>query len=83
LGVLVIGLVFAIYLWLLDRASRAWDPHFVVLAVLPVAIAITNGHFFTTLLSFGGIFWLVVFAWARPGGTRAAAAAQPQEAPRS
>jgi hypothetical protein len=33
--------------------------------VLPVAMTLTNGHFFTTLFSFGGVFWLVVFALSR------------------
>jgi hypothetical protein len=65
IGVLVIGAVFAGFLWLLDSASRHWDRNFVMLAVLPVAMTLTNGHFFTTLFSFGGVFWLVVFALSR------------------
>lgn len=61
-GVIVIGLFLIVFLWLLDRAAVAWERRFALLVVLPVALALTNGHFFTTLLSFGGLFWLITFA---------------------
>ncbi|MFN3860913.1 MAG: hypothetical protein ACK4R2_05540 [Roseateles sp.] len=65
-GVLFIGLVFAGWLWLLAKASKGWTPLFSTLALLPVAISLTNGNFFTTMLSFGGIFWLLVLHYAKP-----------------
>lgn len=61
LGVVVVGLAFAIWLRLLDRASVGWDRTFVILAVLPVGLALTNAPFATVLLSFGGLFWLILF----------------------
>lgn len=71
-GVVVIGLVFAIWLIALNRATRGWDARFSTLIALPLGLALTNGHFFTTMLSFGGIFWLLVFHFYKPasGATR-------------
>jgi hypothetical protein len=67
LGVIVIGLLFAIYLRFLDRISAKWDSNFVILAVFPVGLALTNAPFWTTMLSFGGLFWLLVFRfWPTP-----------------
>lgn len=60
-GVIVIGFVTAIWLRLLDRASVGWDRTFVVLVVLPVGLALTNAPFATVMLSFGGMFWLILF----------------------
>ena len=66
-GVIAIGLLFAIYLRLLDRVSARWDRSFVVLAVFPVGLVLTNAPFWTTMLSFGGLFWLLVFRfWRTP-----------------
>ena len=69
IGVLVIGVVFMVFLWILDRVTARWDARFVLLAILPVALALTNGHFFTTLLSFGGLFWLTAF-WLMRGARK-------------
>jgi hypothetical protein len=74
-GVLLIGVVFAGFLWLLDRACRRWDQRFAMLAVMPMAIALTNGHLFTVLLSFGGFLWLLIFALAGRRRERAVASA--------
>jgi hypothetical protein len=65
IGVVLIGMIFILFLITLDRITARWDSSFVLLALLPVAIALTNGHFFTTLLSFGGIFWMLAFAVMR------------------
>ena len=62
LGVVLIGIAFALWLRALDYASASWNPLFCVLAVVPISISLTNGPFFTNLLSFGGIFWVMVFA---------------------
>ena len=61
LGVLLIGLLLAIWLVLLDRSSARWSRQFALLVTLPIGLSLTNGHFTTTLLSFGGLFWLVIF----------------------
>ena len=65
-GVLVIGAVFIAWLKLLERACKGWPNSFTCLAFLPIAIAMTNGHFFTTMLSFGGIFWIVIMIGMNP-----------------
>ncbi len=79
-GVIVIGLVFAMWLMALNRATRSWDARFSTLVALPLGIALTNGHFFTTMLSFGGIFWLLVFYFYKPpsGARRRVRGAQDQ-----
>lgn len=65
-GVLVIGVVLAIWLAVLDFAARAWDRRFAMLVVLPVALSLTNGHLTTALLSFGGLFWTLLFILYKP-----------------
>lgn len=65
-GILVIGLIFIGWLRLMDRLSMRWNTLFAAMVTLPSAISLTNGHFFTTMLSFGGIFWLLVFRFADP-----------------
>lgn len=65
-GVMVIGIVLALWLIALNRATRGWDARFSTLVALPLGLALTNGHFFTTMLSFGGIFWLLVFYFCKP-----------------
>jgi hypothetical protein len=75
LGVLCISAVFAIYLALLDLAARGWHRRFVLLVMLPVALTYTNGHFFTVMLSFGGLFWLAVFLFYKPARWRRSATA--------
>lgn len=63
LGVMVIGICFSVWLVILDRVARRWNKSFALLTILPVGLALTNGQFFTTLLSFGGLFWLFVFRY--------------------
>jgi len=60
-GVLVIGIIFIVWLMLLDNITHAWDRIFVILVTLPLALSLTNGPFFTMMWSFGGILWLGVF----------------------
>jgi hypothetical protein len=69
LGVLVVGLVFAIWLRLIDRVSAEWDRSFVVLTMFPVGLALTNAQFSTAMLSFGGLFWLLFFMAWKPSET--------------
>lgn len=66
IGVLVIGGIFALYLIALDRASQNWNRELSMLFCVPLGITLTNGHFFTFLLSFGGGFWLLCFYLYKP-----------------
>jgi hypothetical protein len=70
LGVAVIGIALAVWLWVLDRASAGWSQKFGVLITLPMAVSLTNGSLFTTLLSFGGLFWTLTFYFYKPPLTR-------------
>jgi hypothetical protein len=67
IGVLLIGTVVACWLVLLDRSAGRWHRGFAFLVTLPLGLSLTNGHFTTTLVSFGGLFWLLVFLfWPNP-----------------
>ena len=66
IGVIAIGVVFAAWLKVLDWAASGWDRRFVALVLVPVAISLTNGPLFTVLLSFGGIFWIVLLSAYKP-----------------
>lgn len=68
LGVLVIGIPLALYLRLLDRSAVGWSRPFAFLVLVPVGLALTNIHLSTLLLSFGGAFWVLAFAYFRPPG---------------
>lgn len=65
-GVLVVGFVFAVWLVLLDRVTRGWDKTFAILVTLPLGLSLTNGHLSTMMLSFGGLFWLLIFHFHKP-----------------
>ena len=65
-GVLVIGVVFAVWIVLLDRVTRGWDNTFAILVTLPLGLSLTNGHLSTMMLSFGGLFWLLIFQFHKP-----------------
>jgi len=65
LGILAIGCVLFVWIYLLDRFARHWDPRFTIPMVFPCAFSLTNGPLLTSLLSFGGLFWLVLFALYR------------------
>jgi hypothetical protein len=64
MGVLAIGAVLIVWLKLIEKVAIGWNSTFATVALLPPAISLTNGHFFTTMLSFGGIFWLLAFKYA-------------------
>jgi hypothetical protein len=68
LGVVAISLLLAIWLRLLDQSGRSWNWQFVLLALLPYLLTLTNIHFFTGLLTFGGLFWITFFAAIRRNG---------------
>lgn len=66
LGTIVIGVLLAGYLVVLDQVGRDWNRHFTMLAALPIGITLMNGQFFSAMLSFGGIFWIVALILFRP-----------------
>ena len=61
LGVLVIGALLTIWLFYLNKLSRSFGKIFSVMISLPLGLVLSNGNFFTTLLSFGGLLWLYIF----------------------
>jgi hypothetical protein len=65
-GVLVVGVIIVAWLFVFDRAARGWNERLAVLATVPIAFILTNGQFFTTMLSFGGFFWLFLFWLYKP-----------------
>jgi hypothetical protein len=66
LGVSLIAIALAAWLWVLDRVSAGWSQKFGILITLPMAVSLTNGSLFTTLLSFGGLFWTLTFYLYKP-----------------
>lgn len=62
LGVLLVTFLLAFYLLVVDFLSRKWPLTLIVPAMSPLAFILTNGSFFTVLLSFGGLLWLVIIA---------------------
>ena len=65
-GVLVIGIILAGWLVLLNRVTRGWDETLAILVTLPLGLTLTNGSLFTMMLSFGGLFWLLIFHFYKP-----------------
>lgn len=60
-GVLAISAFLGVFLIALDHASQRISYKIAALCVFPLAFALTNVSFFSAMLSFGGIFWLVCF----------------------
>lgn len=67
-GIIVISLLLFIWLMLLDQSQRSWNKKFVMLTIIPFSFSLTNGSLFTSILSFGGLFWFVVFGFTRRVG---------------
>lgn len=65
-GVIVIGLVVALYLRIFDAAAVGWNKTFGVLIAAPLGLALTNVHLSTLLLSFGGATWLLILHFYKP-----------------
>ena len=66
IGVLVVGFVFLIFLETLDRSIKGWNRTFAIIATIPLGFSLTNTHLSTLLLSFGGMFWLLLFRLYKP-----------------
>jgi oligosaccharide repeat unit polymerase len=60
-GVIAISLLLGTWLVSLDYVSEHFEPKFVLTVTFPMAFSLTNGSFFTLLLTFGGLFWLIYF----------------------
>jgi len=71
-GVVVIGVLLALWLRTLDRAALGWNRAFVLVISAPMALCLTNSHLSTLLLSFGGLFWQAYLTWAKPKQASAA-----------
>jgi hypothetical protein len=64
IGMILIGTVFGLWLIMIDRLSTGQSRTLILLLLLPLALTLTNGPLFTTMLSFGGIFWtILLFVW--------------------
>lgn len=60
-GVLIISLAVSAYMSVVDFLTKRWQRDFVITIFVPIGFVLTNGSFFTVLLSFGGLFWLFLF----------------------
>ena len=63
-GVLFSFAFLAIFLIILDRSSNGIPTRLVLPILLPLSLTLTNGSLFTSLTSFGGIFWIICFVIA-------------------
>jgi hypothetical protein len=61
-GVVLVFLFFSFFLVVLDWVTRGVQSELVLLVMLPLSLTLTNGSLFTGMLSFGGFFFLMVFA---------------------
>lgn len=61
-GIIVISIIFGVWLKILDYSMRNWSSVFAILIVFPIGNSLTNGHFFTAMISFGGMFW-IIYSW--------------------
>ncbi len=64
-GILVVSVLLAAWLAALDRLSRGFGLYFPTLISIPLGLVLVNGPFFTAMMSFGGLFWLLYFLYAR------------------
>jgi hypothetical protein len=61
-GILLAFALLAMFLIAFQRTADAIPPRFVGLIALPIGLTLTNVSLFTVVLSFGGLFWLIIFA---------------------
>lgn len=64
LGVPLSFLSLAAFLVVFDRAAQGIRVQFAMLVALPIGLVLTNVSLATVMLSFGGLFWLLVMALA-------------------
>jgi hypothetical protein len=68
LGIPIVFGVLALFLASFDRVTEGLDARLGALIALPIGLTLTNVSLFTVLLSFGGLFWLLVLPVAAHGG---------------
>ncbi len=61
LGIVAVGAATAVWIAALKAATSRAHPQLAIVCMVPMAVTLTNCHFFTTLVSFGGLFWPVFF----------------------
>lgn len=61
LGVILIGAAFIAWLLALDYASRRFNSTLAAVVCVPIGMGLSNVHFSTLLLSFGGALWVLMF----------------------
>lgn len=61
LGPLISSVLLSVYLFVLDAASKSIPKDIALASVFPLAFSLTNGSFFSAILSYGGFMFLVVF----------------------
>lgn len=64
-GILLISALLTAWLAALDWLSRGFGPYFPALISIPLGLVLVNGPFFTAMVSFGGLFWLLFFFFVR------------------
>ncbi|WP_312585599.1 hypothetical protein [Acinetobacter sp.] len=65
LGIIILCIIFYFYLFIFDYLTKNINTVFKVLVAFPIGLALTNGSLATILLSFGGLFWLLLFAYLK------------------
>lgn len=69
-GILLMSILLTAWLVALDWLSRGFGPYFPALISIPLGMVLVNGPFFTAMMSFGGLFWLLFFFLARYSQSR-------------
>jgi hypothetical protein len=62
-GPLLMCALLAIYVFLLDKFTRGLPRGLVLPSLFPIAFVLTNGSLFSTLLSYGGFMFLILYYW--------------------
>ena len=65
LGVFSICILISFWLFVLDKSANGIKSDFVLLVIFPVGFLMTNGSFFSIMMSFGGFFWVAFFVFIR------------------
>lgn len=61
IGLFASLILFAVFLTALDKATHGIKNSISLPILLPIALTLTNGSLFTVMVSFGGLFWIVIF----------------------
>lgn len=61
-GVVLVSIFMSLVLFFLNIMSSRWPKKFVLPLMAPIALLLTNGSLFTALISFGLLFWILIFS---------------------